>query len=390
MKSLWNKIKEYPAFILFFLFLFGFMAVDMLYPDRAQSELENTKLKQKPQFSFSSLMKNKWTADYGEYVKDQVAFRDNWIDLQSRSEMILMQKAENGDMLLGKDHMLFKKMFSLTDSEIKQLPKNINALSEFAQRHGDKVTVMIAPSASVIYPEKLPFHAPMVNENAMLDEIFTPIADGTEAHVIDLREPFREHKDEYLYYRNDHHWTSHGAYLAYLEFCEQKGLTPFDVNAHEAVIVPDFYGTSYAAARNWNAVPDEITYYPLPNQQTIWNVIGENDFEVQSVGDLYDYDKFNVYDKYAAFLHGNPGYSTIEGDGEGSILVVKDSYANCFIPYLTANYAKIGVIDMRFFGYGIDSLMEHEGYDEALILYNFQSFKADAKLANLNRNPIEK
>ena len=388
MKALWQKIKQYPVFILFFAALFGFMLTDILYPDRDVSELENTRLKQKPAFSFSSLMKNEWTAQYGEYVKDQVAFRDTWIDLKSGSEMLLMQKAENGNILLGKDHMLFKKLFALTDSDASQLPRNIKALTQFAQRHGEDVTVMIAPSASLIYPENLPFHAPMIDENALLDEIFAPIG-GTGAHVIDLRAPFREHKDEYLYYRNDHHWTSYGAYLAYLEFCEQQGLTPFDIEAHEGVTVTDFYGTSYAAARSWNAEPDEIVYYPLPNQQTIWNVVGENEFEEEHTGDLYDYSKFNQYDKYGAFLHGNPGYSTIEGDGEGSILVIKDSYANCFIPYLTANYEKIGVVDLRFFGYGIDGLMEHEGYDHALILYNFQSFKSDAKLANLNRSPIE-
>lgn len=387
MKNLWQKAKQTPALVIFFLFIFGFMVLDMLYPDRERSDLENTRLKQKPKFSFSSLMKNEWTAQYGDYVKDQIAFRDGWIDLQSRSESILFQKAENGDILAGRDHMLFKKMFTLSDTDAAQLPKNIQVIKDFAQRHAGHTTLLVAPSASLIYPENLPFHAPMVDENALLDDIFAAV-DGN-ANIIDLRNVFNQHKDEYLYYRTDHHWTSHGAYLAYLEFCKQQNFTPFDLQAHPATVVKDFYGTSYAAARTWNAEPDEITYYPLPNQQTIWNITGENQFEAKSTGSMYDLDAFDTYDKYAAFLHGNPGYSTIQGDGEGSILIVKDSYANCFIPYLTANFEKIGIVDLRAFGYGIDSLMEHEGYDQALILYNFQSFKSDAKLANLNRNAIQ-
>ena len=92
-----------------------------------------------------------------------------------------------------------------------------------------------------------------------------------------------------------------------------------------------------------------------------------------------------MYDKYAMFLHGNNGLSRIEGDGTGRILVIKDSYANCFIPFLTANYAKIGVVDLRNYNLSIDDLMESEGYDQVLILYNFQSFKSDARLPNLNR-----
>lgn len=57
-------------------------------------------------------------------------------------------------------------------------------------------------------------------------------------------------------------------------------------------------------------------------------------------------------------MDGNNGYSTIEGRGTGSILVVKDSYANSFVPYLTENYAKIGVVDFRNFKYGLDSTIE--------------------------------
>ncbi len=59
---------------------------------------------------------------------------------------------------------------------------------------------------------------------------------------------------------------------------------------------------------------------------------------------------------------------------------MKDSYANSFIPYLTANYAKIGVVDFRNFKYGLDSTIEKEGYNEVLILYNFQTFIADTNL----------
>ena len=128
-----------------------------------------------------------------------------------------------------------------------------------------------------------------------------------------------------------------------------------------------------------------ITYYELDNPLTVWNLSADGTKTVLSKGDMYDYAKFDTYDKYSAFMRGNNGYSTIEGDGEGSILVIKDSYANCFIPFLTANYAKIGVVDLRNYNLSIDDLMESEGYDQVLILYNFQSFKSDARLPNLNR-----
>jgi hypothetical protein len=195
-----------------------------------------------------------------------------------------------------------------------------------------------------------------------------------------VRETLAAHKSEYIYYRTDHHWTTTGAYYAYAQLCGTLGLTPFDRAAHETVAVAQFYGTHYSKARLWNAVPDTITYYDLPNTLTIYTVTGAAEATPAEVTGLYDTAKFAVYDKYAAFLHGNNGYSRIDGDGEGKILVIKDSYANSFVPYLTANYAAIDVIDFRNYNYGLDALIEANDYDQILVLYSFDSFKSDMYL----------
>ena len=280
---------------------------------------------------------------------------------------------------------MFTKLFTVDDATQKQLAKNVQAVSDFAAAHPGKVTFLLAPSASVIYPEELPAGAPMADENAMLDDIFTTV--GQNASVLDLRPTFTadKNKNEYLYFKTDHHWTPNGAYRAYEQFCAMKGLTPFDRDTHESITVTDFQGTHYSATRLWNVENDEITYYPLKNEMTIYRITGEAAYEPETTENLINTMKFNTRDKYAAFLDGNNGYSVIEGDGEGSILVVKDSYANSFIPYLTANYGKIGVVDFRNFKYGLDSTIEQEGYDEVLILYNFQTFIADSNLIYISR-----
>ena len=122
---------------------------------------------------------------------------------------------------------------------------------------------------------------------------------------------------------------------------------------------------------------------------TVYTITGDGVFELAQTTGMVDTAKFDTRDKYGAFLGGNNGYSVIEGDGEGSILVVKDSYANSFIPYLTANYAKIGVVDFRNFAYGLDNTIEKEGYDQILILYNFQTFLTDRYVNRLVRPASE-
>ena len=365
------------------LLLLGLAIANLVWPKRDMIELENRKAAQFPAFSVEALLDGRWQSGFARWMQDQFLLRDAWINTQRAADEIVFQKAEEGGILLGKDQWMFTKLFTIDDATRQQTAKNVQAVAEFAARYPGKVTFLLAPSASVIYPEALPAGAPMADENALLDDIFAQV--GESAAVIDLREPFTARRDEYLYFKTDHHWTTNGAYRAYEQFCALKGLTPFDRDAHEAVTVEDFQGTHYSATRLWNVENDTITYYPLPNQMTIYNITGEAQYDPMTTENLINADKFATRDKYAAFLDGNNGYSVIEGDGEGSILVVKDSYANSFIPYLTANYEKIGVVDFRNFKYGLDSTIEREGYDEVLILYNFQTFIADTDLIYISR-----
>ena len=382
MKEKLKELKQYPLLVLFFLFIFCFMIADGLWPKRAESELERRPLAQFPDFSFSSLVKNEWTAKYGEYTKDQVIVRDSWLKAQSLCESLLFQKEEIGGAMIGKNDALFTKMFALTPTEEKLLQKNTTLVQQFIEKFPGQVTFLLAPSSSVINAEELPANTPMLDENARLDTIFSTVG---EANSLDLREPFTVAKDDVqLYYDTDHHWTSYGAYLAYQQFCQLRGLTPMEVTESDYTIVPDFYGTTYSKALYWKSKPDSIAYLDLPNAMTVWNVSPTFELTENFTATMYDKSKLEQGDKYAMFLYGNNGYSTIEGDGEGSILVVKDSYANSFIPYLTANYARIGVIDPRGFGLSVADFAQQEGYDEVLLLFNFQSFKESTFLSCLN------
>ncbi|OUP24975.1 DHHW family protein [Gemmiger sp. An194] len=382
MKEKLKELKQYPLLVLFFLFIFCFMIADGLWPKRAESELERRPLAQFPDFSFSSLVKNEWTAKYGEYTKDQVIVRDSWLKAQSLCESLLFQKEEIGGAMIGKNDALFTKMFALTPTEEKLLQKNTTLVQQFIEKFPGQVTFLLAPSSSVINAEELPANTPMLDENARLDTIFSTVG---EANSLDLREPFTAAKDDVqLYYDTDHHWTSYGAYLAYQQFCQMRSLTPMEVSESDYTTVPGFYGTTYSKALYWKSKPDTIAYRDLPNAMTVWNVSPTFELTENFTATMYDKSKLETDDKYAMFLYGNNGYSTIEGDGEGSILVVKDSYANSFIPYLTANYARIGVIDPRGFGLSVADFAQQEGYDEVLLLFNFQSFKESTFLSCLN------
>ena len=375
-----SSLLHYPVLVVFSLFFIGLFALDMVTPDRSYSELENTTLSQRPALTqLSAKGLNSYFTAYTKYVKDQVAGRDQWISLQSVVETTLLQKQQNGGILLGKEHMMFPRTYGLLSSEERTLPKNTAALTSLCQRYPGKVNVLVAPAASDIYKENVPANAPLLDEDGYLDQLSAAVQ-AAGGSFVDVRQTLAAHKSEYIYYRTDHHWTTLGAYYAYQQFCETLGLTPFDRDAHTAETCEDFYGTHYSKARTWNAEPDTITWYDLQNSLTVWNVTGPGQPTEGTTTGLYDLDKLKVYDKYAMFLHGNNGLSRIEGDGTGRILVIKDSYANSFVPYLTANYAAIDVVDFRNYNYGLDQLIAANDYDQILVLYSYASFTTDPYL----------
>lgn len=145
---------------LFIFLLVGFSVLNLFWPKRDMSELENRKLAQFPAFSVKALLNGTWFGDLSEYVQDQVAFRDGLIDLESAFNNLVFAKTEEGGILLGKDGWMFTKLFDISDGTQKQLDKNLQAVTSFASRHPGKVTFLLAPSASVIYPEMLPAGAP--------------------------------------------------------------------------------------------------------------------------------------------------------------------------------------------------------------------------------------
>ena len=168
IRNLWQELKKFPIVLLFLAFLFCFSILDALWPKREFSELENRKLMQPPKLTLAGVLSkdDPWMAKYTEYTKDQFIFRDGWIDLKSRAEAMLL-KTENNGIWFGKDNYLFPKFLAVGE----RFEKNLDAVERMAQRHPGKVSVMIAPSSSLVLSEKLPWQAPVADEDIYHDSI---------------------------------------------------------------------------------------------------------------------------------------------------------------------------------------------------------------------------
>ena len=363
--------KKYCIFltILFSLFIGGILVGSLLAPDQEFSELENRYLQTPPKLSLENLESGKFMEDAEDYVNDHVIGRDFWVALKAWSER-LSGKQENNGVYFGKEDTLLNR---LDEPDYDTLMTSAGYVNDLVYNLNVPVYFGIIPSSTEIWSDRLPAGAPTADEKTIIDDLY----DTVQTFTIDMYSALEEHKDEEIYYRTDHHWTTLGAYYAYQQLCDALGMTPFDRDAHTARSIQDFYGTHYSKARTWNAQPDTLTWYDMDNPLTIYQVTAPGQPETGETTTLYAEDKLDTYDKYAMFLHGNNGLSHIEGDGEGRILVLKDSYANCFVPYLTANFAQIDIVDFRNYNYGLDALDADNHYDQVLVLYSFDSFKSD-------------
>lgn len=386
-----KNIIKYPLVLLFAAFIAVFSVTDMFVNRRVFSETENRYLEQKPKFTVKALMDGTFTTKYETYINDQFVLRDNWISMKSKAEYFI-GKQENNSIVYGKDGFMFEKYDRPDDTRIK---KNVSDAAVFLEKYSKTTptTFAIIPNSYMIYDNKIPFGLELTNQFEYIDEIYDKVK-PTGAMTITLNESLQKHKNNYIFYKTDHHWTTFGAYLAYSDFVTSRGFTPVDYNALKGTEVPNFYGTYFSKTKFFGTKPDIITYLDIPTTSVTIDgktTLEDTDKSIIQVTGLYNLPQFEKRDKYKAFLYGNNGVTVIKSDNNLSkidgktsrILVIKDSYGNSFVPYLTYNYDEVVVVDLRAMPVKMSEFMAENSFDDILFLYNFMNFATDTNIARL-------
>ena len=97
---------------------------------------------------------------------------------------------------------------------------------------------------------------------------------------------------------------------------------------------------------------------------------------------LYETDALEGADPYSVFTGGNQGVIEISGGRENkkTLLLIKDSFANCMVPFLAEDYEKLIVVDLRQLNVGCDVLLEMFSPTDVFILYNSAQFVQDIEI----------
>ena len=359
--------KKYSIFltVLFTLFLGVILVGSFLLPDKEFSELENRYLAKPPKLSVENLENGKFMEDAEDYVNDHIIGRDFWVALKAWSER-LSGKQENNGVYFGKEDTLLNRLDEPDPDVLNEYAGYVNALVDNVDV---PVYFGIIPSSSEIWSDRLPKGAPTADEKAIIDTLY----DTVQTYTIDLYSALESHKDEEIYYRTDHHWTSLGAYYGYTALMEAMGMEPIPLDESAKVTVSDsFYGTIFSSSGVRWVAPDHIDRYISGDGVQVTSYFDSTPTE----GSLYVDSYLDKKDKYSSFLGGNQPLCVIQTQHTDApkVLVIRDSYTDSLAPFLTQNFSEIHLFDPRMNLNSVKAYVEENQIDQVVVLYSISNF----------------
>lgn len=361
--------------ILFVFLLIGFSVLNIFAPKREFSETENRYLKKAPEFDLQSFFMGDYTEKFEEYLTDSVFFRDGFVLLKSNVEKI-WGKYENNNIYFAKDGYLIDKAPQYDEEILKNNTQAINIMAESGKYN---VSVSLIPTAYEILKEKLPPYA----YTGIQPEILSFVKDNLKnVTFIDSLKTLSDLKDDYLYYRTDHHQTMHGSFAVYGDIIKSLGDTPYSKNDFNIETVSDkFFGTT------WSKTPVNVPADSIIKYSPLFDVKYQVEYvdKGEESDSLYVDKNLQIKDKYTYYLGGNNSVLNIKTNLKNGkkLAIFKDSYAHSIIPMLANHYEEISVIDLRYYNLNPEKILQEKGIEDVLFIYNVTNFMTDKNLSKI-------
>lgn len=361
-------MKKYnQIFITVSALLLAFLSLaTFLSPDIRFSENENRFLAEKPVLSAQSVISGRFEKQAESYLSDHILCREGFVAAKSITESAFGIKDINGTYLC-RDGRLVQR---ITDREFNRTKyennlRQIKELRQTLKAKGIPLTLMPVPTAQYIYRSQLPSHALRFDE----DRAFSSAQDALKGSLVDLRPVLEHHtqnESQKVFFSTDHHWTGYGAFLASRQYLSSLG---YDVSGRTftpKTLSDDFKGTLYSKVLlPW--MKSDVIECPSGTDKGNCTVT----ISGKKYNSLYDKSYLKKKDKYAVYFGGNfdvVDIKTGQPASKGKLLIVKDSFANSFVPHIIKDFSQITMVDPRYYRDNITKLAE--SYDRVLILYN--------------------
>ena len=377
------KRSELITVISFCLIIAILSVLFVVLPDKEFSEQENRNLEQAPELNNDTFFSGEFAKDTNVYYSDQFPFRNLFVKIKSFSELSLLKGENNGvlyseEQLAVKDFNAYQSIINIVEDTdrifLDSAEAQLKAIDTLGKNLEIPLVTVIPPRTIDIADSKFSYDRPDG------DKIFEIMQNtlGEDTGYIDtlgiLRPKYEQ--GEYVYYRTDHHWTTQSAYYIYCEIMKQLGRADNIIPKTE--VIEDFSGTTAARAN-----------FPIYKKDTleIWHLDDDDQYTViaddENIGGFYNRSYLEKSDKYSVFLDGTHGVTTIKKNGaeRDTLLIAKDSFANCLIPFLAREFdiVALNLADSSF----ITAYAETYQADAVLLVYNTENLITTGELGKL-------
>lgn len=318
----------------------------------------------------------------GEAVTQPLATDPPTTEAPDRIDESLIQKLSSIIIVDNAAYEYYSFIRSTADGYAATVNRAANALKDKSR----VFCVVIPTSIDITLDDGIRKNVSSTSQNDAINYIYSVMS--PEVAKIKLYEPLRAHRDEYIYFRTDHHWTALGAYYAYCEYAVAAGLTPAPLSAFEEKQYDNFVGAFYNDSGKDPALekePDTVyAYKPIGNVKLEFTDRKGNKTNWPIISDVSGWSRGS---KYSTFIGGDQPYTHIVNsditDGS-SCLVIKESFGNAMVPFLTANYSAVHVIDYRYWKGDINEFAKENGIDDVIFLNNISATRNKSLMNTLS------
>ena len=276
------------------------------------------------------------------------------------------------------------ELFSSDDARAQTYAQTING---FADKFDSSVKVydMIIPNHTEMgLPQRLKdSDAPSTSQADNIKAAYAALSD--KVTPINCYNRLAEHNTDYIYFKSDHHWTGLGAYYAYTAFADTNDLPVLSLDDCTEEKIDGFTGSFTNSADGLDS--DTVSYWTLPYDVTM------DITQADGTSATYDSPYYSAAEggsnTYGVFLVGDNALTVMKSSSENAtagkkIAVVKESYGNAFVPYLTNNYEEVHVIDFRYFNQNLVDYCKTNGIDEVLFMNGVMSANTQVQLDSMS------
>ena len=382
-------MRKYFISGLFILLLASSLVLLPMPPDLDSINRENRNINEMPELSVQNLLSGDFSKGFESYVDDHISFRSELMSVSDNIRARLgYSKEDTGRIILTSADVGVgaedRRLVVYDDYIMEMFKKNEDAQTKYVEALNEIRTAVPNDIRmySILVPTALEFCDKYKNDQDSQKEAIEFVSSRLKGiFPVDVYSALEKDSSDSLYFMTDHHWTANGAYAAYKQYMSVSGGNVVDKSEFTRKENGDFYGSLYQKAKSQliDQKMDTIFYYDVTekNQFDIKMRAEDNVTEYGVGAPMFDLTKSN----YLLFFGSDHPFmeitNTSNPDGK-TVLVIKDSYANAFLPWLSASCGKVLVIDPRSYGGNLVEDTEKYGVDEILVLnYVFSPTFAD-------------